>query len=76
MCVSTATTTCGFTNHEVVVIQPWTVTAPYLGSAAIFTTLNIALLPVEEYRSLGGSIISRLDNGAFVGLIDSLLVLS
>ena len=24
---------------------------------------------VEEHRSLGGSIISRLDNGAFVGLI-------
>ena len=24
---------------------------------------------VEEHRSLGGSIISRVDNGAFVGLI-------
>ena len=24
---------------------------------------------VEDHRSLGGSIISRLDNGAFVGLI-------
>ena len=31
---------------------------------------------VEEHRSLGGSIISRLDNGAFVGLIYSLLVFS
>ena len=30
--------------------------------------------PVEEQRSLGGSIISRLDNGAFVGLIYELLV--
>ena len=28
----------------------------------------------EEHRSLGGSIISRLDNGAFVGLIFELLV--
>ena len=31
---------------------------------------------VEEHHSLGGSIISRLDNGAFVGLIYSLLVFS
>ena len=31
---------------------------------------------VEEHRSLGGSIISRLDNGAFVGLIYELLVFS
>ena len=31
---------------------------------------------VEEHRSLGGSIISRLDNGAFVGLFYSLLVFS
>ena len=31
---------------------------------------------VEEHRTLGGSIISRLDNGAFVGLIYSLLVFS
>ena len=31
---------------------------------------------VEEHRSLGGSIISRLYNGAFVGLIYSLLVFS
>ena len=30
----------------------------------------------EEHRSLGGSIISRLDNGAFVGLIYELLVFS
>ena len=33
-------------------------------------------LSVEEHRSLGGSIISRLDNGDFVGLIFELLVLS
>ena len=33
-------------------------------------------IPVEENRSLGGSIISRLDNGAFVGLIYELLVFS
>ena len=31
---------------------------------------------VEEHRSLGGSIISRLDNGAFIGLIYELLVFS
>ena len=31
---------------------------------------------VEEHRSLGGRIISRLDNGAFVGLIYKLLVSS
>ena len=31
---------------------------------------------VEEKRSLGGSIISRLDNCAFSGLIYSLLVFS
>ena len=31
---------------------------------------------VEEHRSLGGSIISRLGNGAFVGLIYELLVFS
>ena len=31
---------------------------------------------VEEHRSLGGSIISRLDNGAFNGLIYELLVFS
>ena len=30
--------------------------------------------PVEEHCSIGGSIISRLDNGAFVGLIYELLV--
>ena len=33
-------------------------------------------LCVEEHRSLGGSIIIRLDNGAFFGLIYSLLVFS
>ena len=33
-------------------------------------------LSVEEHRSLGGSIISRLDNGDFVGLIYELLVFS
>ena len=31
---------------------------------------------VEEHRSLGGSIFSRLDNGAFVVLIYELLVFS
>ena len=31
---------------------------------------------VEEHRGLGGNIIIRLDNGAFVGLIYSLLVFS
>ena len=31
---------------------------------------------VEEHRSLGGSIISRLYNGAFFGLIYSLLFFS
>ena len=31
---------------------------------------------VEEHRSLGGNIISSLDNGAFVGLIYELLVFS
>ena len=31
---------------------------------------------VEDHRSLGGSTISRLDNGAFVGLIYELLVFS
>ena len=31
---------------------------------------------VEEHRSLGSSISSRLDNDAFVGLIYSLLVFS
>ena len=31
---------------------------------------------VEEHRGLGGNIISRLDNGAFAGLIYSLLVLT
>ena len=31
---------------------------------------------VEEHCILGGSIISRLDNGAFVGLIYGLLVFS
>ena len=31
---------------------------------------------VEEHRGLGGNIISRIDNGAFVGLIYSLLVFS
>ena len=34
------------------------------------------IIYVEEHRSLGGSIISRLDNGAFVGLIYELLVFS
>ena len=41
---------------------------------------QIHILPkmqtVEEHRSLGDSIISRLDNGAFVGLIYKLLVFS
>ena len=31
---------------------------------------------VEEHRGIGGNIISRLDHGAFVGLIYSLLVFS
>ena len=31
---------------------------------------------VEEPRSLGGNIIIRLDNGAFAGLIYSLLILT
>ena len=31
---------------------------------------------VEEHCGIGGNIISRLDNGAFVGLIYSLLVFS
>ena len=31
---------------------------------------------VEEHRGLGGNIIIRLDNGAYVGLIYSLLVFS
>ena len=31
---------------------------------------------VEEHRGLGGNIIIRLDNGAFVGLFYSLLVFS
>ena len=34
------------------------------------------ILYVEEHRGLGGNIISRLNNGAFVGLIYSLLVFS
>ena len=34
----------------------------------------LLVLPVEEHRSLGVSIIIRLDNGAFVGLIYELLV--
>ena len=36
----------------------------------------ILLTSVEKDRSLGGSIIIRLDNGAFVGLIYKLLVFS
>ena len=32
------------------------------------------IVAVEEHRSLGGSIIIRLDNGAFFGLIYELLV--
>ena len=31
---------------------------------------------VEEHRGIGGNIINRLDNGAFVGLIYSILVFS
>ena len=31
--------------------------------------LIIVITTVEEHRSLGGSIIIRLDNGTFVGLI-------
>ena len=42
----------------------------------IINNFNIMFLGVEEHRSLGGIIISRLDNGAFVGLIYSLLVFS
>ena len=45
----------------------------------IFLEAEIGLVnlsPVEEHRSLGGSIISMLDNGAFFGLIYSLLVFS
>ena len=34
------------------------------------------IMIVEEHLGLGGNIISRLDNGAFVGLIYSLLVFS
>ena len=37
-------------------------------------TWTVIYIFVEEHRSLGGSIISRLDNGAFVGLTYSLLV--
>ena len=31
---------------------------------------------VEEHRGIGGNIIRRLDNGAFAGLIYSLLILT
>ena len=42
----------------------------------IFILQEPNMVSVEEHRSLGGSIISRLDNGAFVGLIYELLVFS
>ena len=48
---------------------PFSPTSPPLPDCA-------ASVSVEEHRSLGGSIISRLDNGAFVGLIYKLLVFS
>ena len=34
------------------------------------------VMSVEEQRGIGGNITIKLDNGAFVGLIYSLLVLS
>ena len=40
------------------------------------STIYLNPICVEEHRRLGGSIISRLDNAAFVGLIYELLVLS
>ena len=46
-----------------------------LGANIVVRVLKLTCY-VEEHRSLGGSIIIRLDNGAFVGLIYSLLVLS
>ena len=36
---------------------------------------HVKLIFVEEHRGLSGNIIIRLDNGDFVGLIYSLLVL-
>ena len=41
-----------------------------------FIILSPIVTCVEEHRGLGGNIISRLDNGAIVGLIYSLLVFS
>ena len=38
--------------------------------------VHLPFNPVEQHRSLGGRIISRLDNGAFVGLIYGLLFFS
>ena len=46
------------------------------GSRTEYKLYNTYDNSVEEHRSLGGSIISRLDNGAFVGLIYELLVFS
>ena len=46
------------------------------GANKVTRISNSGYVLVEEHRSLGGSIISRLDNGAFVGLIYELLVFS
>ena len=48
-----------------------------LVSEMVFRSCRVKLTYyVEEHRGLGGNIISRLDNGAFAGLIYSLLVLT
>ena len=38
VCVLMSTSLCGCPNNDVVVVQPRTWNAPYLGSVAIFTT--------------------------------------
>ena len=47
-----------------------------IGCVTIYCTTVFCLLVGEEHRSIGGSIIIRLYNGAFFGLIYSLLVFS
>ena len=53
-------------------IPEWVTTNHAVSDVEDLTTATT----VEYHRILGGSIISRLDNGAFVGLIYELLVFS
>ena len=62
-------------NPSVAFWSAWVISAGLVADIVSQVLLKLTCY-VEEHRSICGRIISRLDNGAFVGLIYELLVFS